>query len=108
MNYPGLGVSPDGLIGADGMLEIKCPNSSTHIEYLERKVIPSQYKVQVQMQLWVAERDWCDFVSFDPRFPPASQLKVITVERHEPFITELAQKLGEFVGELDKLVGKHR
>jgi len=61
-----VGISPDGLIGTDGLIEIKCPQPKTHIEYLATKKMPSKYRWQVQGQLWVTERKWCDFVSFHP------------------------------------------
>lgn len=61
-----VGISPDGLIGSDGLIEIKCPQPKTHIEYLATKKMPSKYRWQIQGQLWVTERKWCDFVSFHP------------------------------------------
>ena len=63
------GCSPDGLVGDDGLVEIKCPNTSTHLSYILANKMPATYVNQVQAQMWVAERKWCDFVSYDPRVP---------------------------------------
>jgi putative phage-type endonuclease len=58
-----LGCSPDGLVGDDGLVEIKCPNTTTHIDYLWADEVPSEYYKQIQCQLWVTGRQWCDFIS---------------------------------------------
>src|SRR5690606_19246603 len=63
------GASPDSFVNHDGLLEIKCPNTATHIETLESKRVPRQYFAQVQGQMWITGRKWTDFVSFDPRLP---------------------------------------
>lgn len=68
------GASPDGLVGADGLLEIKCPLSSSHLQTLISDRVPEQYIPQMITQCVVTGRSWCDFVSFDPRFPPEYQL----------------------------------
>lgn len=65
-DYPGCGMSPDGLIGEDGLLEIKCPQQNTHAGYLRKGELPTAYLPQVQFQLLIAQREWCDFVSFLP------------------------------------------
>lgn len=65
-SIPNVGVSPDGLIGGDGLIEIKCPGHRAHIETLEKNKIPSQYRWQVQGQLWVCGRRWLDFISYHP------------------------------------------
>ncbi len=64
------GVSPDGLVNADGLLEIKCPAPATHIKYLRAGVLPSGYKAQCQGQLWITGRKWLDFLSYHPSLPP--------------------------------------
>lgn len=96
------GASPDGLIGEDGIVEIKCPNSATHIEYLKSKELPREYKAQVQGQLWITERKWADFVSYDPRMPEHLQLKIIRVERDEDYIDELYKEVVDFLNEVQK------
>lgn len=83
------GVSPDGLIDADGMLEIKCPTEAVHRSYMLRTDEPPEYRAQIQGQLWVTERAWCDFVSFNPAFPTNAQLIVRRVLRDEAYITQL-------------------
>lgn len=98
------GVSPDGLIGNNGLLEIKCPQPKTHLEYmrLPKGTCPSAYKWQIQGQLWITERDWCDFVSFNPDFPEASQLIVRRVHREEDMIAELEHEIVIFLEEMEK------
>jgi len=94
------GASPDGLIGEDGLIEIKCPNSATHIEYLKGKSLPKEYKAQVQGQLWITDRKWCDFVSYDPRMPANLQLFIVRVERDEEYIDELYREVVKFLKEV--------
>lgn len=65
----GFGASPDGLVGDDGLVEIKCPNSATHIDTLLSEKVPTKYITQMQVQMMCCQREWCDFVSFDPRLP---------------------------------------
>lgn len=95
------GASPDGLIGVDGVLEIKCPNTATHIEYLHASDLPSEYVAQVQGQLWITGRKWCDFISFDPRMPEASQLLVVRVERDQSYIDMLEAEVRQFLDEVE-------
>lgn len=99
-----IGASPDGLVNKDGLLEIKCPNSATHLETLISGKVPRQYIAQVQGQLLITERDWADFVSYDPRMPENAKIKIIHVERDEEFIKELIYELEEFVKEVDEQV----
>jgi putative phage-type endonuclease len=91
------GASPDGLIGEDGTLEIKCPNSATHIETLRKQTVPTQYYWQIMGQLWMTNRKWCDFVSFDPRMPMNAQFFTIRVVRDEERINELAHEVESFL-----------
>ena len=80
-----VGVSPDGLIGAKGGLEIKCPTDGTHYGYFRANKLPPEYKAQVQGCLWITKRKWWDFLSYHPSLPPM----LIRVERDEDFIKEL-------------------
>jgi len=95
------GCSPDGLIGDDGLIEIKCPNSATHWEYFKAKKPPQKYVTQMQTQLCVTGRKWCDFVSFDPRMPSRSQLLIVRVDRDEAFIAEIEEKVKQFLNEVE-------
>ena len=99
------GCSPDGMIGDDGLIEIKCPNTSTHLGYILENKMPSEYVLQVQMQLWVCDRKWCDFVSYDPRVPKRP-LWSIRVERNEEKITEIKDGIKKFVAEMLDLKNK--
>jgi len=94
--------SPDGLVGDDGLIEIKCPNTTTHIETLKAKKAPSKYMNQMLWQMRCTDRQWCDFVSFDPRLPEHLQLFVIRVERDEAAIKALEDKVAEFLTEVER------
>ena len=98
------GASPDGFIGTDGLIEIKCPNTATHIDTLISKKLPRQYEAQVQGQMWITGRTWCDFVSFDPRLPENVQMFVVRVERDDLYIKELEEEIIKFLEEVDNLV----
>lgn len=95
------GASPDGLIGADGLVEIKCPQTATHIETLQGSSIPGKYIGQIQWQLACTGRQWCDWVSFDPRMPAAMQLFVQRIERDDKLIADLEKNVSDFLAELD-------
>lgn len=97
-----VGCSPDGFIGTNGLLEIKCPKTSTQIQRVLASVFPSEYLPQVQGQLWVCEREWCDFLSYDGRINgPASYFKV-RVYRDEQYIKTLSDGVSQFIEELEK------
>jgi putative phage-type endonuclease len=102
------GASPDGLIDADGMLEIKCPNPSTHGETLLTGRIDDKYHKQMQFQLACSGRAWCDFVSFDPRFPEPMRLWVKRVYRDEDAIKEIEEAAAAFLTEVDETVARLR
>lgn len=95
------GASPDGLISDDGLVEIKCPNTATHIETLLGSSVPGKYVTQMQWQMACTGRLWCDFVSFDPRMPPEMQLFVRRVPRDASMIADLERDVVEFLAELD-------
>jgi putative phage-type endonuclease len=100
------GASPDGLIGKDGLIEIKCPNTATHIETLMSGSVPLKYLYQMQWQMICARREWCDFVSFDPRMPEDMQL---FVQRHvlsNDTALDLSREIVSFLAELDEKVSK--
>ena len=95
------GASPDGLVGDDGLLEIKCPNTATHIETLISKVVPGKYNTQMQFQMACTGRSWCDFVSFDNRLPAELQLFVKRVPRDNMYIRLMEEEIVKFLNELD-------
>lgn len=98
--------SPDGLIGEDGCLEIKCPNTSTHIDTLLGAEPVKKYYDQVQWQMRCTDRKWCDFVSYDPRMPAHLQLFVKRIERNDIYIAELENEVVQFLSEVDDKVKK--
>lgn len=98
------GASPDGLVGEDGLIEIKCPNTATHLDTLESGKVPAKYITQMQWQMACTGRQWCDFMSFDPRLPEAMQAFIKRVPRDDEMIAELEAAVTEFLAELDKRV----
>jgi putative phage-type endonuclease len=102
------GASPDGLVGTTGLVEIKAPNTATHIETLLSQSIPGKYVTQMQLQMACAERDWCDFVSFDPRLPESLRLFVTRVDRDQIFIAACEGIVRDFLAELDEKIAALR
>lgn len=98
------GASPDGLVGGAGLVEIKCPNTATHIDTLLGQSIPAKYETQMQWQMACTGRQWCDFVSYDPRMPDSMRLFVCREARNDDMIKELTEEVGKFLAELDEKV----
>ena len=95
------GASPDGLVGDNGLLEIKCPNTATHIDTLLSQTVPGKYNTQMQFQMACTDREWCDFVSFDNRLPEELQLFVKRVPRDNMYIRLMEDEIVKFLNELD-------
>lgn len=102
-----VGVSPDGLLGDDGMVEFKCPASmSKHLEALRSDDHAKEYRWQLQGQLWVAHRKWVKAVSYDPRFPEHLRLAITHVERDEKAISELAKECERANEEIEQVLSQ--
>tara|TARA_R110000787_G_scaffold153678_1_gene267575 strand:- start:697 stop:1305 length:609 start_codon:yes stop_codon:yes gene_type:complete len=100
----GSGASPDGMVGDKGMVEIKCPNTSTHIDTLLKKKVPGKYNTQMQFQMACCEREWTDFLSYDPRLPPHLQMFCTRVERDDKYINELESEVEIFIAEMASII----
>ena len=100
-----VGCSPDGLVGDEGLVEIKCPNTTTHIDTILKAKMPTKYIPQVQGQIWVCERKWTDFVSFDPRLKQ-HPFFCIRIFRDENYIMILEAAIEQFVKELNEIIEK--
>lgn len=98
------GASPDGYVGDEGLLEIKCPNSASHIETLLGKSVPGKYLTQIMWQLACTGRAWCDFVSYDPRMPDHLALFVHRVHRDPKMIIEMETEVSAFLREVSAQV----
>jgi putative phage-type endonuclease len=98
------GASPDGLVEEQGLIEIKCPNTATHIETLLGAGIPRRYLLQMSWQMACSGRSWCDFVSFDPRLPEPMQLFIWRYERDNALIAEIESEVRVFLAELDTAI----
>lgn len=94
------GCSPDGLVGDDGLVEIKCPNTATHLDTLLGHAVPSKYETQMQFQMACTGRQWCDFVSFDPRMPENMRLFIKRLPRDDKRIAELEKEIAAFLLEM--------
>lgn len=98
------GASPDGLIQHDGLIEIKCPQTATHLELLSGGNIPARYMMQMYWQMACTGRDWCMFVCFDPRLPEGMQMYMEEVPRDEKIINQLEDEVIKFIEELNHKV----
>jgi len=96
------GASPDGLVGDEGLVEFKCPATSTHLDTLLAGEVPSKYIPQMQWQMACTDRAWCDFVSYDPRLPEHLRMFVKRVPREEHYIFMLQTEVTKFLAELDE------
>jgi putative phage-type endonuclease len=106
ISIPMAGASPDGLIGDDGLVEIKCPITATHIETLLGQSVPGRYVTQMQWQMACTGRKWCDFVSYDPRMPEKMQLFIKRIERDNVAIAELEREVVNFINELESKISQ--
>jgi putative phage-type endonuclease len=100
--------SPDGLVGHDGLVEIKCPNTATHIATLLGGGIDSRYLLQMAWQMCCTGRAWCDFVSYDPRLPAEMQIHVTRIKRDDEIIENLEREVSAFLAEIDETVDNLR
>lgn len=100
----GTGASPDGLVIETGLVEIKCPNTATHIETLRGAPIDRKYLLQMHWQMVCTGREWCDFVSFDPRLPLEMQLHVHRVPLNAELAEEITAAVTQFLSELNLAV----
>ena len=109
INHPRIemsGASPDGLVADDGLVEIKCPNTATHIDTLLSGKVPTKYITQIQFQMLCTGAKWADFVSYDPRLPKHLQLFVQEVEFDPEYCAMLEKEVTQFLAELDSKVAK--
>lgn len=98
--YDFISGEPDGLVGDEGIIEVKCPNSSNHFKNLRNGEQIDQYIYQMQGYMWITGREWCDFVSYDPRYPEKFQLYIERIGRDQEMIDELEERCVEFWNEL--------
>lgn len=107
-SIPNCGCSPDGLVGDDGMVQIKCPESTTHLGWMEAGVVPAEHVAQMQGEMAVTGRAWSDFVSYDPRFPENLRLFVVRLPRDPAYIKEEEREIRVFLAGVDALEKKLR
>ena len=100
------GCSPDGIVGQDGLIEIKCVQPATALDLLESKKVPTDHYNQIQWQLAVTGRDWCDYVVYQPKLPERLRLNVMRVVRNQSDILNMTVKVEQFLEELNRKVKK--
>lgn len=100
------GASPDGLVCDDGLVEIKCPNTATHIGYILQGSAPAKYQPQMLWQMECTGRAWCDFVSYDPRMPEHLQLFIVRFNRDELRLEEIRREVNLFLSEIEETIAK--
>lgn len=96
------GASPDGLVSHDGLVEIKCPNTATHIEYALSGKPPAKYQNQMLWQMECTGREWCDFVSFDPRMPEDMRIFIVRFDRDQQRIDDMKDEVINFICEVEE------
>ena len=107
INHPTInmsGASPDGLVGEDGLIEIKCPNTATHLEFLRTKTPKPEYLLQMLWQMACTGRKWCDFVSYDDRIPEHLSFQMVRINRDDERIKEIEEEVQKFLHELDEQI----
>lgn len=98
------GASPDGLVDSDGLIEIKCPNTATHLDFLTSHTPKKEYILQMQWQMACTGRQWCDFISYDDRLPERLAYRTIRIQRDEEKITEIEGEVMKFLEELNEKI----
>jgi hypothetical protein len=98
------GASPDGLVGDDGLIQIKCPNTSTHLRWMLAGTIPVEHMPQMLAELACTGREWCDFVSYDPRLPAHLQLFVRRYQRDDAMIAALETEVVNFNAQIEQVL----
>ena len=105
-SIPMTGASPDGLVLTSGLIEVKVPNTATHIDTLLTEKLPRKYLLQIQWQIACTARDWNDYISFDPRMPESMQYFVKRIQRDNKLIGEIESAVSVFLEELEIMVSK--
>lgn len=100
------GCSPDGLIGADGLAQFKCPKTATHLGWLMAGIVPVEHRPQMQFEMSCTGRQWSDFVSYEPNLPDHLQLFIVRLKRDEAAIAEIENEVVRFLAEISDIIGK--
>lgn len=103
---PHAAASPDGVVNAEGLIELKCPGTVTHLRTMLDGTIPEKYLPQMNWQMACTGAKWCDFVSYDPRLPDEYQLCIIRLMRDDEAITACEDAARKFLAEVDAMLAK--
>lgn len=99
MNFSG--GSPDGIVGKDGLIEIKCGKTTTHLKWMQAGIVPEEHQAQIQWNLCCTGRQWADFISFDPRLPEGLRIFVVRMLRDDKRIAEMEEEVVRFNDEIE-------
>jgi len=97
-----IGCSPDGLVGDDGLIEIKCKDTHTHLKAIVKDYIEPTHKTQMQFSMYVTGRSWCDYVLYNENYD--NPLHIIHVTRDEEYILEIVKQIERANNEIDKII----
>jgi hypothetical protein len=105
-SIPRSGASPDGTVGADGLVQFKCVTTANHLDWLMARIVPSEHRGQMYFEMACTGRQWSDFVSFEPNLPPQFQLFIARLKRDDVAIAEIESEVMKFNGEIDEILSK--
>ncbi len=100
---PRCGASPDGAIGADGLVQFKAPKTAIHLDYIMAGMVPAEYRPQMLLEMAVTGRKWNDFCSYDPRLT-GYELFIVRLQRNDAEIAEMELEIAKFNAEVDKMI----
>lgn len=100
------GASPDALVGSDGCLECKCPKTTTHLRWMEAGEVPEEHQLQMLWVMTCCERQWCDFLSYDPRLPEGLRVFLVRLTRDDERIRSMEAEVNRFNGEIESSIAK--
>ena len=101
-----MGGSPDGLVGEDGIIEIKCGNTNTHLKWRDAGIVPPEHEPQISFYLALTGRKWADFISYDPRLPERHRIFVVRMERDDARCAEIEDAVRQFNAECDAMIAR--
>lgn len=100
------GASPDGLVGDEGMAQIKCPRTHVHLDYILAGIVPAEYRPQMYFEMACTGRQWSDFVSYESNLPDHLQLFVVRLQRDEAELQNIEEEVRRFLSDVEEIMSK--